>query len=272
MNASLTDPRPPVEAKPVAISEIGWSRARWALSITLIFLAHLAFFLTFGDRKAVTPRPPARAPLLSLAAVGNELIALNDPTLFALPHRQSFAGAAWLNIPIVPFQPFRWSEPAVLLALPAAELGATFTHFMATNTQAPFSLESKPGPQLSLLAPWESEPAPVRRSTFRVAGDLVNRRLLNLPELQSWAMADLLLTNSVVQILVNADGIVMSPPTMLNITGSGLPAADQQALKQAKAMRFEPLRDGAGSVTLGVLVFEWQTVPLPETNSPPAKP
>ena len=272
MNASLTGPRPPAEAKPAFPGEGPWSRARWVWLIALVFTAHLALIFIFGDRKAVVPRPPAPAPLLSLAGAGDEVIALNDPTLFALPHRQSFAGAAWLKIPVVPFQPFRWNEPARLLPLPWAELGAAFTRFMHTNARAAFSFESKPAPELTQLAPWESEPAPVRHSTFRVTGDLAHRHLLNPPELQSWAATDFLLTNSVVQLLVNADGIVMSPPTMLNVNGSGWKEADQQALRLAKAARFEPLRERTAGVTLGAMVFEWQTVPPPETNSAPTKP
>ena len=273
MNASQTELHPPAEAKPVAPGECSWSRARWAWLIALVFATHLAFIVAFGDRKAVVPRPPAPAPLLSLAASGDEWIALNDPTLFALPHRQSVAGAAWLKIPFVPFQPFRWSEPPRLLPLPVSELGATFTRFMQTNARAVFAFETKPPPELTRLVASESDPVPARRSTFRVTGGLANRRLLNPPGLPSWAVPDsgpeFLLTNSVVQILVNADGNVISV-AMLN--GSGLPAADQQALKLAKAARFVPRRDGGADVTLGALVFEWQTVPPPETNGPPAKP
>ena len=269
MKASLTQGRPPAEAMPVTAADRSWSRARWAWLIALVFMTHLALLVAFGERKAVAPRPPVRAPVLRLAAAGDEVIALNDPTLFALPHRQSVAGAAWLKIPVVPLQPFRWNEPARLLPLPVAELGAAFTRFMQTNARAGFTFETKPAPELTRLAAAEGEPAPARSSTFRVAGNLVNRRLLNPPALPSWAAPDILLTNSVVQILVNADGNVISL-AMLN--GSGWPAADQQALKLAKSARFEPLRAGGAEVTLGALVFEWQTVLPPETNAPPARP
>ena len=71
------------------------------------------------------------------------------------------------------------------------------------------------------------------RSTLRLAGGLANRRLLNPPELRAWPASDLL-TNSVVQVLVNADGNVMS----LNLlAGSGSPKADQFALEVGQRRR-----------------------------------
>ena len=109
-------------------------------------------------------------------------------------------------------------------------------------------------------------PAPAN-STLRVADDLANRRLLNPPELQPWAAADLL-TNTVVQVLVNAEGNVVTHTLLA--PGSGDPKADQRALALARTARFQPLRGAAPALTLGVLIFEWRTVPL--TNTPASNP
>jgi hypothetical protein len=237
------------------------------LWITLVFAAHIGLILALGSRKPVTPRPPAPAPSLSLAPEASEWLALNDPTLFALPHRQGFAGAAWLTTTNVQFPPFRWTEPPRLLPLPVADLGVTFAQFMHTNVFVSPPFETKPAPDLPLPVAGGFAVAPQTNSTLRVADGLVNRRLLNLPQLQSWPALDLL-TNTVVQILVDAEGNVMSdallPP------GCGEPKADQRALEFARTARFEPLRRASPALTIGALVFEWHTEPL--TNAPASNP
>jgi hypothetical protein len=253
MNSALTEPR-------------AWSPARRGWWILLVFAAHVGLILALGDRKPVQPRPPAPAPRLSLAPDSNELLALNDPTLFALPHHQGFAGAAWLKIPAVQFPPFRWTEPPRLFQLPIAELGVTFAQFMRTNRFVSQQFETKPTPDLPLPVAQELAVATTTNSMLRVAGNLVNRRLLNPPQLKTWSAADLL-TNTVVQVLVYAEGPVFSP-TLL--TPSGSKEADQSALDIARAARFEPLRRTFPALTVGALIFEWHTEPL--TNAPAANP
>lgn len=255
----------------------GWSPARrWSL-IALVFTLHLGLIFALGARKPAPPRPPAPAPLLSLAPDSNELLALNDPTLFARPHPQGFARAAWLKIPNVQFQPFRWTELPRLLPLRIEELGVAFAQFIQTNVFVSPALETKAAPELPQPVALETGVAPPTRSTLRVAGDLANRRLLNPPELPSWNAADLL-TNTVVQVLVNADGNVFSPTLLsrsfdpkgdqraLKIAGE----ADQRALDVARASRFDAGRGASPALTLGVLIFEWHTEPL--TNTPSSNP
>lgn len=242
-----------------------WSRQRWWTLIVLVLSTHVALIVALGDRKPLVVRPPAPAPMLRLGSDRDEVIGLNDPTLFALPHRQGFAGAAWLQVPETKFPPFRWMEPARLLALPAEKLGAAFAQFLQTNAPARFEIEIKPAAELIVPTAPEIGPSPVGRSTLRITGGLAGRRLLNPPELPSWPAAGLL-TNSVVQVLVGAEGYVMSPPILLVRSGSGSPEADQQALRIARASRFEPQRQAGNKLTLGVIVFEWHTVPT--TNAP----
>jgi hypothetical protein len=254
MNSAVLEPR-------------AWSPARRWGWIALVFAAHVGLILALGSRKPSTPRPPAPAPSLGLAPDASEWIALNDPTLFALPQRQGFAGAAWLNPHTNEVPPFRWTEPPRLLLLPVADLGVAFVQFMRTNRFGNQKFEPKPVPDLPLPVAVEMTVASPPNSTLRVADDLVTRRLLNPPQLQSWPSLDLL-TNTVVQVLVNADGNVMSgtllPP------GCGEPKADQRALEFARAARFEPLRRPSPALTFGALVFEWHTEPL--TNAPAANP
>jgi hypothetical protein len=243
--------------------EASWSRRRWWTLIALVFAAHVGLIFAIGDRRPIAPRPPATAPALRLAAEADELLALNDPTLFALPHRESFAGAAWRQIPEVKFPPFRWTEPPRLLALPLERLGAAFAQFMQTNLPVTSEQDNKPVPELVAPDLPQAEPAIPARSTLRLAGGLADRRLLNPPELPSQPWTDLL-TNSVVQVLVSAHGNVISPPILLARCGSE--KANQMALGIARSASFEPLRNGEMKLTVGALIFEWHTVPM--TNAP----
>jgi len=111
-----------------------------------------------------------------------------------------------------------------------------------------------------------------QHSALRVEGDLARRRLLAPLELPSWPHPDLL-TNTVVQLLVNADG---EPVSLTFLSGCGYSPADQYALDQARAARFQSL-SGSGPqrlaspmahLTWGTMIFEWNTLPITATNAP----
>jgi len=248
-----------------------WSRPRWVFYVTLAFAAHLGLIFSFGNRHPVVPRAVANAPTLQLSTRRSELQTLGDPMLFASPHPRGFAAGSWLKLPLVEFAPIRWTEPPQLLLLPPlARLGTAFLHYAQTNVAPPLELETLPPPGLAQL---EAAPQPTalrQSSTVRVNGRLANRRWLNAPAiLRSWPAADLL-TNSIVQVLTDTDGLILSAALMP--PGSGSKAADQRALDLARSARFAPANRTSGNLTVGTLVFEWHTAPLPETNSPPAKP
>lgn len=251
----------------VAIEARGWSPAwRWSW-IAVVFAAQLGLIFALSDRKPVPPRPPAPVLVVRLAPEWNERLALNDPTLFALPQRRSFAGAAWMKLPTLEFQPFRWTEPPRLLPIRLDDLGGAFAQFMGTNRFASLAFETKPTPELPPPVALAIGRPPPANSTLRVAGDLANRSLLNPEELPPWPAADLL-TNTVVQVLVSADGNVMSQ-TLLP-PGCGDPKADQRALELARAARFLPRAVESPAMSVGVLIFEWRTTPL--TNAPASNP
>jgi len=258
MNSAVFEPR-------------AWSPARRWGFIMLVFAAHVGLILALTNRKPVKPRPPAPAPSLSLAPEPNEWLALNDPTLFALPHRQGFAGAAWLTFTNAPLPPFRWTEPPRLLPLSVADLGVTFAQFMRTNRFVNQRLETIPVPDLPLPVAEELAVTTATNSTLRVAGDLAGRQWLNLPQLRTWRSADLL-TNTVVQVLVNAEGNVVSPTLLIVRVSPSADqiAADQSALDVVRAARFEPLRRASLALTVGTLIFEWRTEP--QTNAPAITP
>lgn len=257
MKAAQFEPRP-------------WSRRRWWSFIVLVFALHVGLIFAFSERKPIEPRRLGVARLRLVADQG-ELLALGDPTLFALPHPKGFAAPVWLVVPQVEFTPFKWTENPRFLSLPVEQLGATFLQFMQTNMFARFEFETLPAPELVLPS---SPPlfTPPTNSELRVLDDLAQRRQLNSPELPSQAFGDLL-SNSVVRVQVDAAGNVFS--SSLVPPGSGSKLADQRALELARTLQFEPLSqppvisaDPVGQLTSGTLIFQWHTVPLPPTNAP----
>ena len=60
------------------------------LFILLAMLAHVALIGFFGTRSQITPRMASRVLRLQLAGDRDPLIALGDPTLFALPNPRDF--------------------------------------------------------------------------------------------------------------------------------------------------------------------------------------
>jgi hypothetical protein len=228
--------------------------------VLLVFVMHIGFILVFGNRQPVQPRLARPVTVVSLAQSESELIALNDPTLFALPSRHGVAGQAWLKTPVIAFSPFRWTEAPRLLPLQPDHLGHAFSRFMQTNRFTRLVFDSKPEPAALLPVSLElPEPRPTN-STFRITGALAGRRWLDAPALPSWNGADLL-TNTVVQALVNPDGQVFSATLLVPVgTGTNDQNAANYALQIVRGARFAPDRS-ATRPTLGTLIFEWHTEP-----------
>ena len=109
----LTGPKP---------ARAGWPLSRWLMLIALVCAAHVGLLYMFGARKQIVPRHVTDAPTLKLAGGSDELLALNDPTLFALPHPGDFVAAAADPAPVVEPPTFRWTESPRWLPLSADEL------------------------------------------------------------------------------------------------------------------------------------------------------
>ena len=247
----------------------GWSRQRWLTFVSLVFATQVALIFALGEKQFPPPRAVARVPQITLADNSSELIALDDPTLFALPHASDFASAVWSEMPVVTPPSFRWKEPPGELLSPADKnFGAIFTRFMQTNQFAAPTLDFKPEPELSEPA----LPLPLvfaGNSTLQIEGELAQRKWLNPVSLTNWPYADVI-APSRVQVLVDANGDVVSavllPPDNPGETHDS--DADQHALELARAARFSP----SSNLTIGQLIFDWRTVPPPATNSPAAAP
>lgn len=260
----------PAESPSVGLAEPkrseGWTRARWFTVIALIFAAHIGFIFVFGERGQIVPRAATDVPVLQLASDADELIALNDPTLFALPHQRDFASAVWLKMPDVPPPSFRYKESLQPLPLPPVRsLGATFGQFMETNLFASRALDFKPSPRLSTPT-LPLEPLLAQNSTLRVEGELAQRLLPTQISLTNWPYADVIAPTRV-QVTVDEAGNVFScvllPSDNSLEAASHYANADQRALEIARALRFKP----SPHLTVGWMIFNWHTVPPTATTN-----
>ena len=233
----------------------GWMRSRLFTVIVLVTAAQVFLIFLFGEKKEVLPRVVRNVPTLNFADTTDaqlELLALNDPTLFALPNSKDFASAVWLKT-FEPKQPsFRWTEPPRWLPLSADGLGAAFGQLMQTNFSRDTVFNFRPVPELTAPT-MPVEPAFTQNSTMQVEGELAQRQLSAPLTLTNWPYADVL-APSVVQVLVDASGKVVSTALLKS---SNSKDADDKALELARALNFTP----ASRLTLGRILFNWHTVP-----------
>jgi len=244
-----------------------WSPGKFWGTIALVFALQLALIFWLGNRPSTTPpRLVASAPRVRLSHDSGELLALLDPTLFALPHHRRFSGKSWIKAAPQDVHPADWSETPLWLELPMPQLTAAFRDFVQTSGPLPFqAVVPEPSPAVAT----GPGPAVSTPSTLRIEGGLSGRRLLSSFGLSGWTNSNLL-TNSVVQVVVDAQGNTLSRRLL---SGSGYVEADRRALELAKIARFAPeeitgperAKRRPEKLTLGTLTFEWQT--LPPTNA-----
>jgi hypothetical protein len=247
-------------------------RLKHWIAVGVVFGAQVLFAFWLGN-----PPPPKTVnlppvPIVHLVAAGDAvLLALQDPTLFILPHRDNFSGDAWMKMKDLTYAPAQWTEPVRPLELPKEQLGAAFVAFMQTNRPQRFQMRIDLTRDTAAV---DSAPlTPIAMpSRLLVEGDLAQLRLLAMPKLPPQTNADLL-TNTVINLVVDGKG---QPFSAVISASSGKPEADLDALnKYAKALRFAPREEAALGVvpanktTAGRLIFEWQTF---ASNAPPANP
>jgi TonB family protein len=252
-----------------------WPRGRWWGVVALIFAAQLGLIFWLADTAPATRRAAAPSPALQLVGKGHaELLALEDPTLFALPHAQGFSGLAWLAAPKPPASFFGWSESPRWLSLAMPQFGTLFNRPLETNELIAPQNFTRPEPELTAPAVL-TRAETTEQSVLRLEGGVAARRLLTPIVLPLQTNTEIL-TNSDVQVVIDAAGRVVSVPVLLSRSGN--PEVDKEALRQALAARFEPVSvsgpartnaaDSAGQLTWGRMIFEWRTMLVPATNVP----
>jgi hypothetical protein len=263
VNDALADPTAPSRGE-------RWRIRRWLALVAFVFAAQIILLLAFGEKHFEPARTVKNVPHLALAQNSADRIALDDPTLFALPHANDFAAAIWLRTPTVQPPSFRWTEPPRWLPLNPQNLGAVFSQFMDTNRFAEFQLDFKPPPEFATPVV-QLEPAFAEKSTLRFEGDLAKRPLLAMSDLPSWPYPDVI-APSRVRVLVNTAGDVVSavllPSADVEEAAAHYSDADRRALELARAARFAP----ATQPTVGLMIFNWRTVAPPATSTPAGTP
>ena len=250
------DPNPP---------NITWPWRKIFFLTVLAVIVHVALICFFGTKKQIVPRPVSKVPRLQLAGDHDEFIALENPTLFALPNPRDFSSPVWLKIPLVTSPSFRWTEPPKWLPLDTANPGATFQQFLTATTVPEIQLDVKPAPELTVQHISMGTALP-QDSTLKIIGGLALLNPVALPSLPY----NNVIPPSEIQVLVDTSGHVISA-ILLPMTDSmeileRYDLADQRALDIATHLRFAP----APQLTFGEIIFKWHTVPvLDNTTSRP---
>ncbi len=250
-----------------ALPPESWTARRWIGLAMIIFAAQIGAFFLLGKTRSPEKKSFRPAPVLIAASATPEITALENPTLFALPNQHGFSGSAWLKAPVTKYQSADWSEPQRWLDVRLDELGTAFRRLIPSN-RSPAQIAQKIAPEYALPRLPSPDEESNSHSTFRVEGELASRPLLSHFDLRSWTNATPL-TNTVVQLIINAAGFTR---TATLLASSGYKEADDHALALSKAARFQPLpfseaKSNPGKLTLGQIVFEWQTTTPTATNA-----
>lgn len=244
----------------------------WVWGFVFVFLAHAVAVLQFGERQVPVSLREQPRPFfyMSLDEASEQRLAEStlgrDPTLFALPNAHGFSGGAWLKFRPEPPRMSNAAAPPEWLPLSVNELGLSLNEFIAANRPSEdlllASLRATKGPDVRM----PDEPI-IKETAFALDATLTARKLLHSPALPATGSASLL-SNTIVTVSVNGDGIVESASISRE---GGSKAADALAVDLAREFQFEPLRipevarRTLAAPTIGRISFTWHV-----TNSPAA--
>jgi hypothetical protein len=248
-----------------------WPRLKWLIVIVCILSLQTAFFFWFTLPPRLQPRPgPAGLSIRMPDGQPAELPGSVSPLVLVRPDAHGFSGRAWLQIPPVTNDLQESNPEPFLLPLQTDRLGTAITNALSNSLARPFEVAALPGPRFDDLNYSPTAVATTPESTLSIEGELAGRPLLSRPSLKLQP-ADTILSNTVVYVVVDAQGRVFAPPVLASTDSLGTPtAADAEALATAAGLLFQPLTRLPGqpapasfSLTPGRLVFHWQTVPKP---------
>jgi hypothetical protein len=231
----------------------------------LFFTAQISLVSLLGTKKPSVPRAVTNAPHFQLATEADELIALGDPTLFALPHAEGFTAKTWTRIPTPDAPDFRWQEPPRWLLLDPMSLGGVLKDFLQTNTAAETPMNFKAEPELEFPSVTLEAFFPTS-STVQISGALAQRKLSVPIHAPTLAVPDVI-APSRVQLLVSPDGSVFSVVLLESCGYADSIKPDQLALQVAGTAQFAP----AEGLMFGEMLFNWHTRPVAGTNAPEPK-
>lgn len=233
------------------------TRQRIIFLAALFFIAQFLLVYLLGTKKQNVPRAVTHAPHFQLTADTDEIIALGDPTLFALPHAHDFSAKIWTKIPTPATPDFRWHDPPRWLPLDSKNLGTVLNNYLLTNAAALTPLQFKPEPEVDIPAVSVEAVFPTN-SALQISGALAQRTLLSPIAVPTLALPDVI-APSRVQLLVLPDGTVFSAVLLEScLYADASIKPDQLALQLANAAQFAP----ADQLMFGEMIFKWHTKPV----------
>lgn len=247
---------------------ITWKAQHWLAALASIFLLQFLFIYYLSARSHSSARSLSTPFLLQISSAPwteagfSKVFLTSDPALFALPGAHGFSGAAWLKDPVRSYDAenlFEQKEAPFWLTLNVGQLGNRLNQFVRTNNVTPLLRTEDSAPKIQtrfLAVAGETK----TNSQLRVEGQLATRPLLSSHELDSLPHTNIL-SNSVVQVAVNQNGMVLSPRLL---SKSGSEKADRLALEAARQFQFaQDIRP----IVWGNLIFDWHTLPVEATNA-----
>ena len=243
-----------------------WSSFKWAGVIVVIFGVQAGLMLWLGGRAPASV--PADQPALEVRVPEHQAAVTpgaGSPLLLVTPNRNGFS-SVWLRASEITNQPAEWNgQPDGTLPQPLNPPGDEIVARVDSGSAQLVSVLDRPKPALKTVG---IPPNAISESTFDIEGDLARRTLLARPALVS-PVSDAALSNSIVEIDVNADGLVVDPAVIPPGGSSSSAETDAYARSIAMSLQFKPLPRASlpAERTWGRVVFQWRTLPAPATNN-----
>ena len=230
---------------------------RWGLWVLVVFGLQAGLLFWVSRKADSRPEPESSSGIQLVEGADHPLLrelASEDPELLSQPNPRGFS-ETWLKPKPLAHQPHRWSPPDIELPYPSNLILAPLVEALASNASPRAVAYMKPSPK---LFPMDVPSLDLQRSNWlEIAGDLKNRPLAkSVPLISTWNHKELL-KPTVVQVMVDADGVVFTGSL---ISRSGHDIADKVALEIAlQTVRFQRLTNAPpdASLTTGDLIYHW---------------
>jgi len=229
----------------------------WGLWVLVVFGVQVG--LLFWASRQTLPRPGTESYSGIQLVEGTDHMLLfemanEDSELLSQPNPRGFS-ETWLKLRPFIHQPHRWSPSDIELPYTSNLIIAPLVEALASNAPPRAVAYLKLPPKLSTM---DIPSLEMRRTNWlEIAGDLKNRPLVkSVPLISTWNHKELLMP-TIVQVMVDADGVVFTGSL---IGRSGHDIADKAALEIAlQTVRFQRLTNAPpeAPLTTGILIYHW---------------
>lgn len=252
------------------ISRPGWSGAQFRGAVLLLFVLHV-LAVAYGLR----PPPPAsarsRAPgLVFQGVVPGDIWAdearpgMTPPTVFAGGADGAFWDAAERRLPRTGYELAEWTPPVRWLS----DRNGRWLPELPEPPRLP-AVRRSPPPELAVSAP----PLPIRTATQLILGPELQARAAAGMEVPPTAGAGEVTGDTVVEVMVDARGVVLSARLA---QGCGVRGNDEAAVAHARGLRFQRLPGVERSRELNpdllardFVRYRWSSAPAVPAAVPP---